>query len=103
MICVKIGAYFGASLIAVDLDSDFSTDIVIGSPMFKKDSENYDIGRVEIFIRDKKSNGFIFKKNTLYGFKSRSRFGSAITKLEDINDDGFNGKLKKFFAFICFI
>lgn len=62
--------------------------------MFKKDTENYDIGRVDIFVRDKKSVGFVFKKHTLFGFKRRSRFGSAITKLGDINDDGFNGNNK---------
>ncbi|RNA01315.1 Integrin alpha pat [Brachionus plicatilis] len=86
----QIGAYFGSSLIAVDLNNDFATDIVVGSPMFKKDTENYDIGRVDVFIRDKKSNGFVYKRVTLYGLKSRSRFGSAICKLGDINDDGFN-------------
>ena len=62
--------------------------------MFKKDTDNYDIGRVDIFLREKKSPGFVFKQITLYGFKARSRFGSTIAKLGDINDDGFNGNNK---------
>ncbi|CAF0823367.1 unnamed protein product [Brachionus calyciflorus] len=86
----QIGSYFGASLIAVDLNNDLSTDLVIGSPMYKKDTENYDLGRVDVFIRDKKSQGFVFRQITLNGFKARSRFGATLAKLGDINDDGFN-------------
>lgn len=62
--------------------------------MYKKDTENYDIGRIDIFIRDKASKGFVFKQITLNGFKSRSRFGNTLAKLGDVNDDGFNGKLE---------
>jgi hypothetical protein len=69
------------------------SDIVVGSPMFKKDTENYDIGRIDVFTRDisnKKSN-FVFHQKTIYGFKTRSRFGNTLAKLGDVNDDGFNG------------
>jgi hypothetical protein len=88
----KIGSYFGHSVIAVDLNNDRMSDIVVGSPMFKKDTENYDIGRIDVFIRDnnKKSN-FVFHQKTIYGFKPRSRFGNTLAKLGDVNDDGFNG------------
>ena len=58
--------------------------------MFKKDTENYDIGRIDVFIRDKKAKGFVFKNIQINGFKSRSRFGNTLAKLGDTNDDGFN-------------
>jgi hypothetical protein len=87
----QIGAYFGGSVIAVDLNNDRSEDIVIGSPMFKKDTDNYDIGRIDVYIRDKKANGYVFKTLQINGFKSKSRFGNTIAKIGDSNDDGYNG------------
>lgn len=60
--------------------------------MFKKDTENYDIGRIDIFIREKKNpKSFSFRQVSLNGFKARSRYGTSLAKLGDINDDGFNG------------
>ena len=58
--------------------------------MYKKDTENFDVGQIDVFIRDKKSKGFVFKRTTINGFKPKSRFGSTIAKLGDVNDDGFN-------------
>lgn len=71
-------------------------DIIVGSPMFKKDTENYDLGRVDVFMREKTDdpNEFLFRTVSINGFKSKSRFGTTIAKLGDINDDGFNGNLK---------
>ena len=60
--------------------------------MYKKDTENYDIGRIDIFLREKRQpKTFSFKQITIYGFKAKSRFGTSLAKLGDINDDGFNG------------
>jgi hypothetical protein len=62
--------------------------------MFKKDTENYDVGRIDIFMRDTSNmDEFKFKKTSLNGIRSKSRFGFNIAKLGDINDDGFNGKI----------
>lgn len=64
----------------------------MGSPMYKKDTENYDIGRIDIFLREKRQpKAFSFKQITIFGFKAKSRFGTSLAKLGDINDDGFNG------------
>lgn len=59
--------------------------------MYKKDTENYDVGRIDVYIRDKKAKGFVFKNIQINGFKSRSRFGNTVAKTGDTNDDGFNG------------
>lgn len=98
-IVFQIGAYFGGSILAVDLNNDQFTDIIVGSPMFKKDTENYDLGRIDVYLRDtsKSITEFHFKKITLNGFKSKSRFGNSLTKLGDVNDDGYNGKKTKYF------
>lgn len=60
--------------------------------MFKKDTENYDLGRIDVFMRDKKQKGYSFRQISLNGFNAKSRFGTSLAKLGDINDDGFNGK-----------
>ena len=86
-----MGAYFGSSVIAVDLNNDRAEDVVIGSPTFKKDRDNFDVGRVDVYIRDKKSKGFTFKNIQLIGIRPKSRFGQTLAKLGDTNDDGFNG------------
>ena len=86
-----MGAYFGSSVIAVDLNNDRAEDVVIGSPTFKKDRDNFDVGRVDVYIRDKKSKGFTSKNIQLIGIRPKSRFGQTLAKLADTNDDGFNG------------
>lgn len=89
----QIGQYFGASISAVDLNDDRYDDVIIGSPMYHEGAiDDYDMGRVDIYIRQLvvNVNGFVFKQITLKGFKAKSRFGTAIAKLGDVNDDGFN-------------
>lgn len=63
--------------------------------MFKKDTENYDVGRIDVFIRDitnkKSKDNLLFNRKSIIGFKARSRFGNTLAKLGDVNDDGYNG------------
>ena len=59
--------------------------------MYSKDRSNYDIGRIDVFIREmneKNKSELYFKNIKIDGFKSKSRFGSTIAKLGDINNDG---------------
>ena len=63
-----------------------------------QDNGNYDSGRVDIYIRQLNKSitkNFSFKQIKLFGYKARSRFGTAISKLEDVNDDGFKVGLCK--------
>lgn len=38
------------------------------------------------------------KKDILEGYEPKSRFGSALTGLSDINRDSYNGKMPALFA-----
>jgi len=60
--------------------------------MFKKDTENFDMGRVYVYLRQKNKKDFQFAEIVLNGFKAKSRFGTTLAKIGDVNDDGFNGK-----------
>jgi hypothetical protein len=70
---------------------------VVGAPMFKKDTENFDVGRVYVYLRKKSIKEFQFSKFVLNGFKAKSRFGTTLAKIGDVNDDGFNGNSFLFF------
>ena len=125
---VQMGAYFGASVIALDLNNDRlaihgivhiyltfcltsfclyyinrASDIVVGSPMYRHEDETtnsggggggYDTGCVDVFVRERTSSaggggGFTFRRTQLVGFRARSRFGTCVAKLGDVNDDSY--------------
>ena len=83
------GEYFGASLLALDLNGDGLDDLLVGAPMYcspaKKDVS--DEGRVHVFL----STGQRFElRQTLYGSRaSEGRFGTALAAAGDLNHDGF--------------
>jgi hypothetical protein len=61
--------------------------------MYRKDKDNFDVGRIDIFIRDKKfPSEYKFTMQSINGFGVRSRFGNTLASLGDVNNDGFNGK-----------
>jgi hypothetical protein len=64
---------------------------VVGAPMFKKDTENFDIGRVYVYLRHKNKKNFEFSRLVLNGYRAKSRFGTTLAKIGDVNDDGFQG------------
>ncbi|XP_048835482.1 integrin alpha-4 [Brienomyrus brachyistius] len=82
----KLGSYFGASVCAVDLNSDGLSDLLVGAPMFSTIREE---GRVYVYINQgaakMKEAEFLLTGSDSYA----SRFGETITNLGDIDDDGF--------------
>lgn len=51
----QIGAYFGYSLAAVDVDGDKLDDLIIGAPMYTEPNNEgrYEVGRVYIMYQDR--------------------------------------------------
>ncbi|XP_048754476.2 integrin alpha-8-like isoform X3 [Ostrea edulis] len=97
----QIGAYFGYAVAVEDLNGDKLDDIIVGAPLHSdKDSSSYDTGRVYIYYQDARggfnSEGSDLrkfrqkKKDILEGYEPKSRFGSALTGLSDINRDSYN-------------
>ncbi|KAJ8725942.1 hypothetical protein PYW08_004125 [Mythimna loreyi] len=84
----QIGAYFGYSIAAGDIDGDGFEDVIVGAPMFSKTkSDGFEHGRIYVIYQDKDRS--FTRSHARTGEISRGRFGLAITSLGDINYDGF--------------
>uniref|UniRef100_A0A8C7QDX5 Integrin alpha-2 domain-containing protein n=1 Tax=Oncorhynchus mykiss TaxID=8022 RepID=A0A8C7QDX5_ONCMY len=82
----KLGSYFGATVCAVDLNTDGLSDLLVGAPMFSAVREE---GRVYIYMNQGQAN-MKEMEFTLAGRDSyAARFGESITSLGDIDDDGY--------------
>ncbi|XP_073701757.1 integrin alpha-4-like [Garra rufa] len=82
----KLGSYYGASVCAVDLNSDGLSDLLVGAPMFSSVREE---GRVHVYINQ--GEGKLQEADfELVGSDSyAARFGETIVNLGDIDDDGY--------------
>ncbi|XP_031349411.1 uncharacterized protein LOC116175429 [Photinus pyralis] len=85
----QLGAYYGYALANSDVDGDGRDDLLIGAPLHtEKNTENkYEVGRVEIACQG--PSGSFSRRIILDGFKSKSRFGLALSTLGDMNLDGY--------------
>ncbi|XP_029596404.1 integrin alpha-4 isoform X1 [Salmo trutta] len=82
----KLGSYFGATVCAVDLNTDGLSDLLVGAPMFSAVREE---GRVHIYMNQGQAN-MKEMEFTLAGKDSyAARFGESITSLGDIDGDGY--------------
>ncbi|NWV76406.1 ITA4 protein, partial [Dasyornis broadbenti] len=83
----KLGSYFGASVCAVDLDSDGFSDLLVGAPMYSTIREE---GRVYVYINSGSEAKMVELNIELSGSDSyAARFGESIANLGDIDNDGF--------------
>uniref|UniRef100_A0A6P7FKE6 Integrin alpha-4-like n=1 Tax=Diabrotica virgifera virgifera TaxID=50390 RepID=A0A6P7FKE6_DIAVI len=78
----EMGAYFGSSALAYDVNNDGSDDFFIGAPMAAGSS--FEEGCVYFYNN---ANG---NPTKLVGGRGRARFGSSIVALGDIDLDSFN-------------
>lgn len=103
------GSYYGASLLAIDLNNDGRDDLLVGAPLYI--DGDYDEGRVFVYISSgspaswvkiiakitAKCITFLFKKASNSegvtilkgGNLAGGRFGTAIADAGDMNMDGY--------------
>ncbi|XP_065666646.1 integrin alpha-8 isoform X3 [Hydra vulgaris] len=83
----QVGSYFGGAVCAVDLNNDGIDDLLVGSPQY---SVVTDEGRVYIYMNKPIFTGLQLQKNFLAPDSTiGARFGSVISKIGDINKDGY--------------
>ncbi|XP_053205262.1 integrin alpha-PS2-like [Panonychus citri] len=85
---IDTGEYFGYSVLIVDINGDSFDDLIVGAPLYSPNNHRRgDIGRCYIYL----SNGETFANPVFkYGDSNpKSRFGSSMAQLGDINFDGY--------------
>uniref|UniRef100_A0A336MXS4 CSON002754 protein n=1 Tax=Culicoides sonorensis TaxID=179676 RepID=A0A336MXS4_CULSO len=84
----QMGEYFGYSLLAEDINNDGYPDLLIGAPMHSKNSY-FESGAVYIYLNTGKLTfelQILLTSDYLFG----GRFGTSMSKLGDLNQDGYN-------------
>ncbi|KAF0292733.1 Integrin alpha-4 [Amphibalanus amphitrite] len=82
-----VGEYFGAAVLAVDLNGDGLSDVVVGAPHFGEGSA-FEHGRIYVYINSDRAQ-FKSARTTVGRGALRARFGSTLASLGDIDNDGF--------------
>ncbi|XP_029640395.1 integrin alpha-4-like [Octopus sinensis] len=81
----EIGSYFGMKLCVADVNKDGLDDLLVGAPM--EPGQLREEGQVIVYLSDGKK---LQKKLVLFGDKEEgARFGSTMTLIGDIDQDGF--------------
>ncbi|KAK9889532.1 hypothetical protein WA026_006887 [Henosepilachna vigintioctopunctata] len=86
----QLGSYFGYALASADIDGDKKDDLIIGAPMYTipNNEGKYEVGRVYVIYHGGFRGSFT-SSYVIEGFKTKSRFGHALSGLGDINQDGY--------------
>ncbi|XP_054738538.1 integrin alpha-PS3-like isoform X1 [Anastrepha obliqua] len=84
---LQFGEYFGYSLLTEDLNGDGLTDVVVSAPQHST-SGSFDDGAIYVFLN--KGNFNFEQKLILSPATGKARFGTTLSRLGDINHDGFN-------------
>ncbi|KFR13405.1 Integrin alpha-8, partial [Opisthocomus hoazin] len=87
----QMASYFGYTVAVSDVNNDGLDDILVGAPLFMErefESKPKEVGQVYLYLQE---SAFIFQDaQILTGTEVFARFGSAITHLGDLNQDGYN-------------
>ncbi|XP_017013569.2 integrin alpha-PS3 isoform X2 [Drosophila takahashii] len=83
----QFGEYFGYSVLAEDLNGDGRTDVIISAPQHALE-DSHDNGAIYVFI----NKGFFnFERQILRSpVEHQARFGTTLSRLGDLNHDGYN-------------
>ena len=82
-----VGEYFGAAVLAVDLNGDGLSDVVVGAPLFGE-SNSFEQGRIYVYMNSDRAR-FKSASTSVGGGAVRARFGNTLAELGDIDNDGF--------------
>ncbi|XP_009702613.1 PREDICTED: integrin alpha-8, partial [Cariama cristata] len=87
----QMASYFGYTVAVSDVNNDGLDDILVGAPLFMErefESKPKEVGQVYLYLQE---SAFLFQDaQILTGTEVFGRFGSAITHLGDVNQDGYN-------------
>lgn len=108
----QLGEYFGAAVLATDVNADGLADLLVGAPLYSS-ARAGDEGRVYVFLSDGRVGGVDgplrpaqpplgpLGPPAVNGTGSEgaddehglqgARFGSSIASAGDVNGDGYNG------------
>ena len=83
----QFGEFFGYAILSEDVNGDGWTDLIVSAPLYA-DGILYEKGAVYVFIN---KGNFQFESQLIVSPSDEpARFGTTISKLGDINNDGFN-------------
>uniref|UniRef100_A0A4W3IZX7 Integrin, alpha V n=1 Tax=Callorhinchus milii TaxID=7868 RepID=A0A4W3IZX7_CALMI len=86
----QMASYFGYSVAVTDVNNDGHDDLLVGAPLFmdrSSDGKYREVGQIYVYLQE----GTTFKKpQKLTGTEIYARFGTSITGLGDLDQDGFN-------------
>ena len=90
----QTGEYFGSAVISVDIDNDGYDELVVGSPLYTHTSqsqlsEGYEEGRISIYSKKDSGEKLELKLSYFGQGGPNARYGSALTNLGDLDQDGF--------------
>ncbi|XP_031627778.1 integrin alpha-PS3-like [Contarinia nasturtii] len=85
----QFGEYFGYSLLTEDFDNDGLTDVAIGAPYNSKIGYREN-GAVYIYRNEGTSSNFALHAILRTEYESDGRFGTTMSKVGDVNQDGYN-------------
>ncbi|KAM8711525.1 hypothetical protein ACLKA7_000636 [Drosophila subpalustris] len=85
----QFGEYFGYAVLAEDLNADGLTDVIISAPQHAFE-ESHDNGAIYVFLNKGRFNFDSKVIRCPLPVTAKARFGTTLTRLGDINHDGYN-------------